>query len=268
MKDATAIPLLEARGLSKSYRRRALWGRGAAPRAALEAVDLPLHRDRVLALVGKSAAGKSTLGRCLALLESADAGTVLHRGIDLTNASTRALRNFRGEVQLVHQDAARSFHPLWTARRVLEEPLRLRGESDRAVRAVELAGQVGLDGSQLERPARSLSGGQMRRLNLARALASQPELLILDEPFAGLDPSLKAQMAQLIETLRKDREFGCLYITHDLAMAALLADELAVLDRGRLVEHGQAREVLSQPRSEAARQLIVAAGMAEGRLDA
>ncbi len=255
-------PLLEARSLSKSYRRERGWLMGSETRLAFSDIDLELTPRRILGLVGGSGAGKSSLARCLALLEQPDSGRLLCRGLDLEDADAGTLRSFRADVQLVFQDASRSFNPLWTAHEVLEEPLLLASDAparERRDRVLELASWVGIEPAQLGRPARGFSGGQMKRLSLARALACEPEALILDEPFSGLDLSLKAQMANLLRSLQERRGFACLYISHDLTMVARLAEEVAVMDRGQIVERGTTADVLAQP-IHAATQALVAAG--------
>ncbi len=260
---AGAPPLLEARDLGKSYAVARGWLREPVRRPAFAGVDLTLEPGRIVGLVGASGAGKSTLGRCLSLLERPDSGSLLYRGREVGAASDRTLRAFRSDVQLVFQDAASSFNPRWSARRMLEEPLLLAGRSrpDRRARLEELAELVGLRATDLDRRARDFSGGQLRRLNLARALSIEPSVLILDEPFTGLDLSLQAQVANLLTTIQRRRGPACLHISHDLAMVSHLADEVIVLDAGRIVERGDIDEVLSHPAAPPTRRLI-AAGLA------
>lgn len=262
---ASAPPLLEARGLGKSYRRTRGWLREPEWRPAFADVDLSLEPGRVVGLVGASGAGKSALGRCLCRLERPDRGTLLYRGRDVSAASDRALRALRSDVQLVFQDAASAFNPRWSARRALEEPLRLAGELDRGrlrAQVDELAELVGIGIADLDRRARDFSGGQLKRLNLARALVVEPGLLILDEPFSGLDVSLKAQVANLLAAIQRRRRLACLHISHDLAMVSHLADEVIVLDAGRIVERGAVDDVLTRPSEPPTRRLIAASTLA------
>lgn len=257
--SAPAEPILEARGLGKSYARRRGWLAVAERRTAFSDIDLALHAGRVVGVVGVSGAGKSSLARSLSLMERPDAGRLLHRGRDLWQGTPVERQRARPEIQLVFQDSATSFNPGWTARRTLEEPLRLRGESDRLelrARVDELAEQMGLGAAELERPARNFSGGQLKRLGLARALAIEPSVLILDEPFSGLDVSLKAQVANLLQEILEHRPLACLHISHDLGMVSHVADELVVLDGGRIVERGPVERLLSRPAAEPTRRLI------------
>jgi ABC-type glutathione transport system ATPase component len=253
-------PLLEGRGLGKSYRRGSGLGRSPS-RDAFAGVDLTLAPGRTLGLLGASGAGKSSLARCLGLLERPDAGTVVYRGVEHHRLSREQLRRFHGDVQLVFQDSARSFNPGWRARRALEEPLRLLAGVtgiELGRRGDRLAERVGLDRGALERRVLELSGGQLKRLNLARALAAEPRVLLLDEPFSGLDVSLQAQIANLLLELQREADLAFLYISHDLSLVSRLADEVMVLERGRVVERGLIESVLQEPQATATRALLAA----------
>lgn len=257
--------LLETRALGKGYSRGRGWLRQPERVRAFSGIDLTLEPGRVVGLVGASGAGKSALARCLSLQEPADSGALLYRGRDVRTLAGRSLRAARRDVQLVFQDSAASFNPRWTAREALEEPLRLAGELDRQqrrARVEELAEQVGIGAADLDRRARDFSGGQLKRLNLARALSVEPSVLILDEPFSGLDVSLKAQVANLLERLLGQRRPACLHISHDLTMVGYLADEIVVLHAGRIVESGGVQEILTRPSEQPTRSLIAASSLA------
>jgi len=259
--DSSHEPILEARGLTKSYRRG---GRLLSPgrrTPAFAGIDLSLRPGVTVGLVGASGAGKSSLARCLSLLEMPDGGALLHRGRDYRRLDRAGKLRFRSEVQLVFQQSSQSFNPRWRARQALEEPMRLLGGHSRGQlreRVDRLAESVGLDPAALSRRTPEFSGGQLRRLNLARALGVEPQLLILDEPFSGLDVSLQAQIANLLAEIQRRRRLACLYISHDLEMIARLADEVAVLDRGRIVERGPVERVLLDPREAPTRALVEA----------
>ncbi len=253
--------LLEVRGLRKTYSlRRPLGARRAV--AALNGVDLALAPAARLALIGRSGSGKSTLARCLALLEEPDGGEVRLRGENLESLPRRRRAAFRPELQLVFQDPAAALNPRFSALEAVEEPLRLNRAGDVRARretALGLLAQVGLSPELAARPVPQLSGGQKRRLLLARALATRPRVLVLDEPFAGLDLPLQAQIAGLLRTLQEAHGFAMVLVSHDLDMAAALAVEVAVMDGGRIVERAAPAELLAHPRQPASRELVAAA---------
>lgn len=243
--------VLEARGLSKRY--------GAVQ--ALDEVDLGVARGAILALVGESGSGKSTLARCLARLEEPDAGEVRFEGRNVRPLGGRSLLPFRARVQLVLQDAATSLNPRFTAAEIVAEPLlvRRRGNAaERRRRALELMELTGLPASQADRLPGQFSGGQRQRLALARALALEPEVLILDEALSGLDVSVQAHVANLLMEIREQRSLTYVLISHDLALASRLAGEIAVMHRGTVVERGTPRAILEAPRHPHTRALVAA----------
>ncbi len=261
---AEPAPLVEVRNLRKTYALRQPLG--ARHRiAALNGVDLALAPAARLALIGRSGSGKSTLARCLALLEEPDGGEIRLRGEDLERLPRRRRESFRPELQLVFQDPAAALNPRFSALQAVEEPLRLQrdagGGSAQARReaALGLLAQVGLPPEIAGRPVPRLSGGQKRRLLLARALATRPRVLVLDEPFAGLDLPLQAQIADLLRTLQEAHGFAMVLVSHDLDMAGALAGEVAVMDGGRIVERAAAAELLARPGQPASRELVAAA---------
>ena len=248
---------LRARGLGKSYVRRTPLGVAGATHRAFHDVDVEIDPATTVGLVGPSGAGKSSLGRCLAFLERPDAGNLTFDDRDVTGLRGAPLRDFRRRVQFVHQDAVRALNPRWSAQRCLDEPLGLAPDGDRLRgRLVELTGLLGLDSLPLDRTLGGYSGGQLRRLNLLRALSLNPAVLILDEPFAGLDPSLQAQIANLLLDVQRLTRVGLLLISHDLMMLEPLVDELVVMDRGSIVERGPVRQLFADPRSLAGRRLV------------
>jgi peptide/nickel transport system ATP-binding protein len=254
-------PLLEVRGLRKAYVRR----HGHEPVEALRGVDLTLATGATLALVGRSGSGKSTLARCVARLEEPSAGEVWFEGANLTALHGRDLRPFRQRVQLVLQDSAAALDPRLTAAEIVAEPLDIAGRGtrrERRTRALELMERVGVPPAASERRPLELSGGQRQRLALARALAVEPKLLVLDEPFTGLDASVQAQIAALLEDLRARHGLTFLYVSHDLALMDALAGEVAVLCDGHIVEQGPTARVFARPQHEHTRALLEAASPA------
>jgi peptide/nickel transport system ATP-binding protein len=249
-------PLLRVRGLAQRYTRR----RGVMVEA-LRGVDLSLAPGDTLALVGQSGSGKSTFARCAARLEEGAAGEVWFEGVDVTALRGRALRPFRARVQLVLQDSAQSLDPRMTAAEIVGEPLEIAGRGDRAARrrrALELMESVALAPEAAARRPLELSGGQRQRLAVARALAVEPTLLILDEAFAGLDASVQAQIAGLLAELRARLRLTYLYISHDLPLMAAVATRAAILHEGRIVEEGSTARLFAAPQHPHTRALVEA----------
>jgi ABC-type glutathione transport system ATPase component len=248
-------PLLRIRGLTREHAPR----RGGEAVHAVAGVDLDVARGSAVALVGRSGAGKSTVARCVARLERPTAGTIHFEGQDVWSLEGRALRAFRSAVQLVLQDSAAALDPRLTAGEIVAEPLEILGRGDAAARRArvgELLEMVGLSADWRPRRPGQLSGGQRQRLALARAVAVEPRLLILDEAFAGLDPSVQAQMADLLAGLRARHGLTYLFVSHDLALMASCADEAAVMDGGRIVERGPVARLFSAAARPETRALV------------
>lgn len=228
----------------------------------LRGVDLSVRRGSVLALVGDSGAGKSTLARCIAMLDKPEAGAIHFGGNDVTALRARELRALRPQVQLIFQDPATALNPRFTAEQLIAEPLLVQGWGTtqlRCERSAELMREVGLSPDHLDRRPAHFSGGQQQRLAMARALALRPRLLVLDEALSGLDPSTEVQIANLLLDLRATHDLTCILISHDLALVAQLADEVAVMHAGSIVECGPTRSVLSAPSHGATRAAVEAA---------
>ena len=253
-------PLVDIRALTKRHVRR---GRGSRPSTvdALAGVDLTIARGAIMALVGQSGSGKSTLARCLALLERPTSGEIRFEGEDVIRLGPAELRAYRERVQLVFQDSATAISPRLTAAEIVSEPLEILRRGDQAARrrrVRELMETVGLPASVEDRRPGALSGGQRQRLAIARALAVEPRLLILDEAFSGLDASIQAQIANLVLALRDDRGLTCLCISHDLALTSVVADEVAILFEGRVVERAPAARLFAAPEHPHTRALVAA----------
>ncbi len=253
-------PLLEASGVTVRHAvRRGLSARGQF--IALDEVSLSICSGSTLALVGKSGSGKSTLALCLAALERPSSGQILFEGRDIASLRESELRVVRPHIQLIFQDPAAALNPRMTAFEIVAEPLRLtrrirRSELEHCTQM--LLQRVGVSGELAIRRPAELSGGQRQRLAIARALALEPKLIILDEALSALDCSIQAQITNLLLELQDTLGIAYLFITHDMAMAAHLADEITVIDRGRIVEHGNTENVVAYPRQEATRALLAA----------
>jgi peptide/nickel transport system ATP-binding protein len=247
-------PLLDVSGLSVTFR-------GAAGRvAAVVDADLTVSASEVVGLVGGSGAGKSTIARAVAGLERAAAGCIRFDGVDLTRLRGAARRRRRRGLHLVFQDPYAALPPTLPVGRIVAEPLVIHRLGDRSERVHDALAAVHLAPERyLHRYPHQLSGGERQRVAFARALVTEPRLLLADEPTQMLDASLRAGIADLLEELRTRRGVAVLHITHDLALAQRCCDRLVVLRAGRVVEDGPTDAVLSHPEHPYTRALIDAA---------
>ena len=253
------MALLELRDVTKTF------GGRTRPVHALRGVDLDLDTARTLALVGESGSGKSTLGRVVAGLHGATSGTATFGGFDLLGSWDRERRR---SVQMVFQHPYQSLDPRWTVDRILREPLaRLTGVRGAAAsaRVAELLDLVGLPAEMRTRLPAELSGGQQQRVAIARALAPEPDLVVLDEPTSGLDQSVRGRVVRLLRDLQQSTQAAYLFITHDISVVRQIADEVAVMHQGLVVERGGTAAVLDTPREEYTRALLAAVPVADPR---
>ncbi len=251
-------PLLIVENLKKLYARGGMLG-AKKEVIALQGVSFSIRPQSTLALVGESGSGKSTLAFCLACMERPTSGRIIFQGDEITAFDEKQQRAVRPRIQLVFQDPARSLNPRFSALELVIEPLLVQGrltKREREDSARTLLAQVGLPEEKALRRTEEFSGGQRQRLAIARALALGPKLLILDEALSALDCSVQAQIANLLLELQSSLGLTYLFITHDFAMAGHLADEIAVMERGNLVELGLADSVLREPQHETTRRLI------------
>jgi len=252
--------LVRVENLVKRFSKTRLAGPNQEVRA-LAGVSFSILRGTTLAIVGESGCGKSTLALCLACLERPTSGKIWFEEREISGLHEKDRRVIRRQIQLIFQDPANSFNPRWTVLEILTEPLaltgNLRGEEMRS-RAGGLLSQVGLSPDMQGKLSSELSGGQRQRLAIARALALEPKLLILDEALSALDCSVQAQIANLLMDLQGSLKMTYLFISHDLAMAAYLADEIAVMSHGQIVEQGAPEKILKQPQSRITRELLAA----------
>jgi peptide/nickel transport system ATP-binding protein len=263
--------VLRVSGLSKTYRRKGAGRQRSEVIVAAQDVAIEIFAGQTLALVGRSGSGKSTVARCVTRLERPDAGQVWLEDTEIARLDSGELRSLRPKLQMVFQDAATSMNPRFTAAEVIEEPLLIQRQGDksaRRARARELMQEVGLSAQWSDRSAMDFSGGQRQRLAIARALALIPKLLVLDEALSGLDLSTEAQIANLLLDLQESHSLAYLLISHDLALVARLADTIAVMANGRIVEQGPASQVVANSSHEGTRALVASARAAQANLAA
>ena len=242
--------------------KRGLLQRTVDHARAVDGVSFAMGKGETLALVGESGCGKTTLGKGILDLIGNSGGRVRFEGVDITELRGEERRRRRAEMQIVFQDPYSSMNPRMVVGDIVEEGLRaLRpdlGEAERRERAEDLLDSVGLPAEARLRYPHEFSGGQRQRICIARALAVNPKLIVCDEPTSALDVSVQAQILRLLRELRERRGLSYLFITHDLAVVAELADRVAVMHRGRIVELGETRQVLFEPTHEYTRRLLAA----------
>ena len=261
----TAAALLTVRDLVVTYpaRRGAfdrLRGRPASDFAAVRGVNLSIGRGETLALVGESGSGKTTAGRAVIRLVAAASGSVTFDGTDVLAASSAELRRLRERMQIVFQDPYSSLNPRIAVGSAIEEVLLVHrigtNAAERRRRVAALLTDVGLGAEHARRYPHELSGGQRQRVGIARALAVGPELLILDEPVSALDVSIQAQIVNLLDDLQEEHGLAYLFIAHDLAVVHHIADRVAVMYLGEIVEEARVDELFADPRHPYTRALL------------
>lgn len=249
--------VLDITDLHKVYKLR---GRGREVHA-LRGVSMSARRGKTTAIIGESGSGKSTIAKIVLGLEKATSGKVIAGGRDV-EATTRAERSIlRKFSQPVFQDPYSSLNPMWSVERIIREPLdvfKMGTRTERKKKVAAVLDQVALPGSALEKRPSELSGGQRQRIAIARALISEPELLICDEAVSALDVLVQEQILNLLKSLQNDLGISCLFITHDLAVVANLADDVVVMKGGQIVEAGATRNVIEDPQAEYTKRLLAA----------
>jgi peptide/nickel transport system ATP-binding protein len=256
----TAPPLLEAVGLRRSYRARGFSGRGRRV-AAVDGIDLSVAAGEAVAVVGGSGAGKSTLVRLLLALEKPDDGVVRFDGRRISAVAESEVRPLRRRFQPVFQDPLASLDPRMRIGAAVAEPLEAMKIGDaarRRERLAEVLELVGLPTSAAARFPVALSGGERQRAAIARALAPEPELLILDEPVSSLDAPVALRILDLLADLRRRLELTIVLVTHDFHVVRLVCDRVVVMHAGRVVEQGATARVLGAPEHDATRRLLAA----------
>ncbi len=267
--------LLEVRELRKSFSLGSLLSGRRGSVRAIDNVSFDIARGEVLALVGESGSGKTTVGRTVLRLTEPDGGSIRFDGQDITHLSRRALRPVRRRMQLVFQDPFSSLNPRMNVERILATPLILHrpelGRAARRAQVEEALRLVGLFPSAADRYPHEFSGGQRQRIGIARALMLHPALLVADEPVSALDVSVQAQVVNLLLDLRDRLNLAMLFIAHDLAVVGTVADRVAVMYLGRIVELARTAELFASPRHPYTEALFSAvprldAGARRGRI--
>ncbi len=255
---AVPRPLVEVRGLCTWFPVGGRWW-GRRSLKAVDQVDLVVHEGEVLALVGESGSGKTTLGRTLLRLIEPTAGDIRFDGRSLIGLNGPELRLLRRQMQIVFQDPFASLDPRMTVGEIVCEGLNVHGvgsRAERGARLAELLALVGLDASMARRYPHALSGGQRQRVGIARALALQPRFIVADEAVSSLDVSVQAQILQVLAELQQRLALTLLFITHNLGVVRMLADRVAVMYLGRLVEIGPTAAVFARPAHPYTRALL------------
>ena len=251
-------PLVDVQDLVKHYAGERGWfglGRPRPPIRAVDGVSFTIASGRTLGLVGESGSGKSTVGRTILRLQEPTAGRVLFDGADVFALRSGPLRALRRRMQVVFQDPYSSLNPRMTVAQTLREPLEIHGLAGEVPALLE---EVGLDPAFAARYPHELSGGQRQRVGIARALSVEPQFLVCDEPVSALDVSVQAQVLNLLADLQARRRLTYLFIAHDLAVVRHIADEVAVMYLGRLVERAPAPAIYAAPRHPYTRALLSA----------
>jgi ABC-type glutathione transport system ATPase component len=270
------MALVEVDSVSKTYPRRA--GLRTTEQTVVDRVSFSIEAGETLGLVGESGSGKTTVARMILGLVTPSVGTIRVDGVEVSHASSEEMRRLRRQMQPVFQDPYAALNPRMNVLGIVTEPLVIhkmvsetdapltldartkarRGWGTRTLRtkAVELLREVGLDESALGRHPHEFSGGQRQRINIARALALRPHFLVLDEPVSALDVSVGAQIVNLLRTLQREHGLTYLFISHSMPLVRYLSTRIAVMERGRLVETGEAEAICSAPREAYTQQLI------------
>ena len=259
--SASDKPLLEVQGLRKVFKRSGPWFQ-SDDFVAVENVSFQLKRGQTVGLVGESGSGKTTVGLCLLRLHEASAGKVLYEGKNLLEMSNSEFATYKRRLQIVFQNPYASLNPRFTVGEILSEPMQLHGigqnSADWEKKSLSLLDKVGMPASALKRYPFEFSGGQRQRIAIARSLSLSPEVVVLDEAVSALDVSVQAQVLNLLKDLQKDLGLSYLFISHDLEVVRYMSDSLLVMNKGQVVEQGDAASIYQQPQHAYTQTLLAA----------
>ena len=254
--------ILEAKHLVKEYKQRSgRFGLGETVIKALDDVSISLKKGSTLAVVGESGSGKSTLARCLLQLHPFSSGEVLFHGQSLGKLDTAALRHARKNLQMVFQDPFASLNPRMRIGDIVGEGLLvhdLGNANERLKKVQEMLERVGLKPEDVSKYPHQFSGGQRQRIGIARALVLEPEVVVCDEPVSALDVSVQAQILLLLKRLQAEMQLSYVFITHDLRVVRHIADEIVVMNKGKIVEQGEVNTIYQSPQQSYTRDLLKA----------
>ncbi|MCT4698442.1 ABC transporter ATP-binding protein [Tenacibaculum haliotis] len=255
-------PLLEIKNLHKNFISNASWFAKPTIVKAVNEVSFKIYEGETLGLVGESGCGKTTLSRTILRLEKATSGQIIYNGIDITKLSKSAFKKLRKEIQIIFQDPFSSLNPRITIGNAILEPMKvhniLNSTKDRKEYVYNLLEKVGLDKEHFHRYPHEFSGGQRQRIGIARTIALQPKLIICDESVSALDVSVQAQVLNLLNQLKAEFNFTYIFISHDLSVVKYMADQLVVMNKGKIEEIADADEIYSNPKTNYTKTLIAA----------
>lgn len=256
------VPLIEIVNLQKHFISGGSWFRKRTVVRAVDDVSFKIYEGEILGLVGESGCGKTTLGRTILNLETATSGKVLFRGKDITNIRKSELKTLRREIQIIFQDPFSSLNPRITVGKAIMEPMKvhdiLANRREREAYVLELLEKVGLEASHFNRYPHEFSGGQRQRIGIARTIALHPKVIICDESVSALDVSVQAQVLNLLNELKNEYNFTYIFISHDLSVVKYMADQLVVMNKGKIEEINDADIIYSSPKTPYTKSLISA----------
>ncbi len=254
--------ILSANHLVKTFTQRGgRFGFGSTQVRALDDVSIHLKVGTTLAIVGESGSGKSTLARCLLQLQPLDSGEVLFQGDNLAKLSASQLRNKRQHLQMIFQDPFASLNPRMRIGDIVGEGLLIHGLGSRVeqrAKVVKMLQRVGLSEADMQKYPHEFSGGQRQRIGIARALVLHPQVVVCDEPVSALDVSIQAQILLLLKELQEEMSLSYIFISHDLRVVRHIADDVAVMHQGKVVEQGSVLDIYQSPVQEYTKNLLLA----------
>ncbi|WP_407557091.1 ABC transporter ATP-binding protein [Winogradskyella sp. 4-2091] len=256
----TQQPLLEIIDVKKTYLSKTGWFSKDLTFNAVDGVSFKVYPGETIGLVGESGCGKSTLGNAILQLDKATSGKILYKGRDLSNLSRSEMQTLRKDIQIIFQDPFASLNPRLTVGNAILEPMKVHNigtnTSDRKEKVIDILKKVGLDASAFDRYPHEFSGGQRQRVGIARTIALEPQLIVCDESVSALDVSVQAQVLNLLNNLKSQFGFTYIFISHDLAVVKYMADQLLVMNKGKIEEIGDADQIYAAPKKAYTKKLI------------